>query len=114
MKWPSKCNLFDVGVCATSHDKVLNCVMDAAQSGIPAIVTHLSVHGVVLAKRNSFLRSKIETFHPMFRFFNSDHINPDLGCSKQDLFAYQHRNTIQALHPNNSLKKCREYTISPR
>jgi exopolysaccharide biosynthesis WecB/TagA/CpsF family protein len=60
--WPRKYNLIGVGVSATTYSESLALVLHAAKSGIPACVTHLAVHGLMLASRDDGMRAMLEAF----------------------------------------------------
>lgn len=61
--WPRKYNIFGVNVSATTYEEALNLIISAAQKRIPAIVTHLPVHGLVLASRDPSLQAKVNCFN---------------------------------------------------
>jgi len=61
--WPRKYNVFGVNVSATTYEEALNLIIFAAQKKIPAIVTHLPVHGLVLASRDASLQTKVNCFN---------------------------------------------------
>jgi len=61
--WPNKYNIFGVNVSATTYEEALKLIISAAQKKIPAIVTHLPVHGLVLASRDPSLQTKVNCFN---------------------------------------------------
>lgn len=61
--WPDKYNIFGVNVNATTYEEALKLIISAAQKRIPAIVTHLPVHGIVLASRDLSLQTKVNCFN---------------------------------------------------
>ena len=61
--WPRKYNIFGVNVSATTYEEALNLIISAAQKRIPAIVTHLPVHGLVLTSRDPSLQAKVNCFN---------------------------------------------------
>ena len=61
--WPRKYNIFGVNVSATTYEEALNMIISAAKKNIPAIVTHLPVHGLVFASRDLSLQAKINCFN---------------------------------------------------
>jgi N-acetylglucosaminyldiphosphoundecaprenol N-acetyl-beta-D-mannosaminyltransferase len=60
--WPRKYNLVGVKVSATTYSESLALVLHAAKTGIPASVTHLAVHGLMLANRDDGIRAMLEAF----------------------------------------------------
>lgn len=61
--WPNKHNIFGVNVSATTYEEALNLIIFAVQKRIPAIVTHLPVHGLILASRDPSLQTKVNCFN---------------------------------------------------
>jgi N-acetylglucosaminyldiphosphoundecaprenol N-acetyl-beta-D-mannosaminyltransferase len=61
-QWPRRYNLLGVSVSATTYKESVDLVIRAAQLHIPAVVTHLPVHGVVMASGDISLQSKIQDF----------------------------------------------------
>ena len=62
IRWPRKYDILGVGVSATTYENAQAVVMQAARTAQPALVTHLAVHGLVLASRDPRLRSALEHF----------------------------------------------------
>jgi len=60
--WPRKYDIFGVNVSATTYDELLGTIIQATKQGIPAIVDHMPVHGLVTASRDPSLMSKINSF----------------------------------------------------
>jgi len=60
--WPRKYNLIGVGVSGTTYSESLALVLQAARSGVPACVTHLAVHGLMVANRDHGMRAMLEVF----------------------------------------------------
>ena len=62
MERPEKYSLFGVDISATSYAEATEVIIAAAKRGQSAIMTHLPVHGLVLASRDATLRSMINCF----------------------------------------------------
>lgn len=62
MQWPNKFNLFGVEVSATTYDQAAEIIIRATCAGTRAIVTHMPVHGLILAERDADFRGKTNTF----------------------------------------------------
>jgi N-acetylglucosaminyldiphosphoundecaprenol N-acetyl-beta-D-mannosaminyltransferase len=62
VNWPDKYNLFGVRISAATYEMAVDLIIAAAKAGTPAVITHLPVHGVVLASRNPALRGKVNCF----------------------------------------------------
>jgi exopolysaccharide biosynthesis WecB/TagA/CpsF family protein len=60
--WPSKYDLFGVGVSATTYDELLDRVVEAASRGVNATVDHMPVHGLVEAVRSPALKRALNGF----------------------------------------------------
>lgn len=61
-QWPRRYNLLGVSVSATTYKESVDLIIRAAQLHIPAVVTHLPVHGVVMASEDTSIQSKIQEF----------------------------------------------------
>ena len=62
IRWPEKYRLLGIDVSRTDYDDAVKAVIQAAQQRIPAIVTHLPIHGIVVASRDADLGAKINSF----------------------------------------------------
>lgn len=62
IQWPRKYDLLGVTVSATTYEEASSLIIRAAQQKMDAVITHLPVHGVVLANKNLPLKSKIDSF----------------------------------------------------
>jgi exopolysaccharide biosynthesis WecB/TagA/CpsF family protein len=62
LPWPRKCDLFGVGVSATTYDQAEEVIIRAARQRIPAVVTHLPVHGIVTAATDQRYRKRVNCF----------------------------------------------------
>ena len=62
MPRPDKFNLFGVGVSAATYDAATEYIMNAALRKESALVTHLPVHGLIVASRDASFRRKINSF----------------------------------------------------
>ena len=62
MVWPEKYSLWGVDISATSYAEATESIITAAKQGQSAIMTHLPVHGLVLARRDSSFRPMINDF----------------------------------------------------
>lgn len=62
MQWPGKHNLFGVQVSATTHEEAGELIIRAAQTRTPAIMTHMPVHGLILASRDKTLKERMNQF----------------------------------------------------
>jgi N-acetylglucosaminyldiphosphoundecaprenol N-acetyl-beta-D-mannosaminyltransferase len=49
IQWPPKCDLFGVQVSCTTYGQALEAVAQAVRAGVPALVAHLPVHGLMTA-----------------------------------------------------------------
>lgn len=62
IKWPVKHDIFGVHVSATNYEEALQLIMGAAKQGLPAIVDHMPVHGLILASGNLDLKAIMNRF----------------------------------------------------
>lgn len=62
VSWPSKFDVFGVGVSATTYEDLLDRVVQAAGRGVPATVDHMPVHGLVEAVHSPALRGVLNGF----------------------------------------------------
>ena len=62
-KWPRKVDVFGVKISVTDYDELVECVIDAAIAGEPAVVSLFAVHAVVTASDDSELLRKVNTFN---------------------------------------------------
>lgn len=62
IRWPSRHLLFGVPVSATSCDEAERCILAAARGGRPALVDHLSAHGLAEARRDLRFREALAQF----------------------------------------------------
>jgi len=60
--WPRKCDVFGVGVSATTYDEAERAIIAAAKENRSATVTHMSSHGLTDAARNPRFRDIINSF----------------------------------------------------
>ena len=60
--WPRKYDIFGVNVSATTYDELLGTIIQATKQGIPAIVDHMPVHGLVTACGDPYLKSVMNDF----------------------------------------------------
>ena len=59
---PPKYSIFGVKVSSTTYEESSNIIISAAKKSIPITVTHLPVHGLVLASKDPELKVKINSF----------------------------------------------------
>lgn len=62
MHWPPRHTLFSVPVSASSCAEAERCILAAARERRPALVDHLSVHGLAEARRDPSFRAALERF----------------------------------------------------
>lgn len=62
VQWPEKHNVFGVHVSATTYDEVIDAVMRAATSNVPAIASFHAAHAVVSASNDPTLRERVNQF----------------------------------------------------
>jgi exopolysaccharide biosynthesis WecB/TagA/CpsF family protein len=62
VRWPPKYDIFGVNVSATTYEELLAAVTEAVRKGVPAIVAHMPVHGLVAAVRDEAFRTQINGF----------------------------------------------------
>lgn len=60
--WPRKVDLFGVEVTPTSYERLIPLILDAAQRGLPGVISCQAVHAVVSASRDRSLRDQVNTF----------------------------------------------------
>jgi len=60
--WPRKYDIFGVSVSETTYDELLDTIIQVTKQGIPAIVDHMDVHGLVTASRNPCFKSVMNGF----------------------------------------------------
>ncbi len=60
--WPRKHNIFGISVSETTYDILLDTIIQATKQGIPAIVDHMPVHGLVTASRDPYFKSVMNGF----------------------------------------------------
>jgi exopolysaccharide biosynthesis WecB/TagA/CpsF family protein len=60
--WPRKYNVLGVGISATTYNELLEVVMDAARGRRPACVSHLAVHGLVIASQDRAMWEVLRDF----------------------------------------------------
>ena len=60
--WPLKYNIFGINVSMTTYEEALRLIIEAAKKGIPAIVDHMPVHGLIEASRDFHLKSMMNNF----------------------------------------------------
>ena len=60
--WPRKHNIFGISVSETTYDILLDTIIQAIKQGIPAIVDHMPVHGLVTASRDPYFKSVMNGF----------------------------------------------------
>ena len=60
--WPRKKYLFGVGINTENYAEVLEKLFEAADKRIPAIVEHLAVHNLILARRNADILRILNAF----------------------------------------------------
>jgi exopolysaccharide biosynthesis WecB/TagA/CpsF family protein len=60
--WPRKCDIFGVGVSATTYDECERVIIAAAKQRKSATVTHTSSHGLTDAARDPKFRAVINSF----------------------------------------------------
>jgi N-acetylglucosaminyldiphosphoundecaprenol N-acetyl-beta-D-mannosaminyltransferase len=58
----AKYELFGVNISPVTYEKAVEFIISSAQQRVGAIITHLPVHGLVLASRDAILREKINSF----------------------------------------------------
>jgi exopolysaccharide biosynthesis WecB/TagA/CpsF family protein len=61
--WPRKYNLFGVNVSETTYKEALCLIIRAAKKGMPAMIDHMPVHGLIAASQNPFLSSIMNSFN---------------------------------------------------
>jgi exopolysaccharide biosynthesis WecB/TagA/CpsF family protein len=62
IQWPRKCDVFGVGVSATTYDECERVIIAAAKQHKSATVTHTSSHGLTDAARDPKFRAIINSF----------------------------------------------------
>lgn len=62
MTWPEKYRVFDVGVSAVDYDRAEEAVVAAARRREGGTVDHMSVHGLMLARRDPAFRTALLHF----------------------------------------------------
>jgi exopolysaccharide biosynthesis WecB/TagA/CpsF family protein len=60
--WPRRHDVLGVGVSATRYDEAADFILRAAKQRMPALVDHLSLHGLALARRDPSFRAALEAF----------------------------------------------------
>jgi exopolysaccharide biosynthesis WecB/TagA/CpsF family protein len=60
--WPAKYDLFGVRVAATDYSEVVNIVSQAANEGVPGVVSLHAVHAIVESIRDPELLAKVNRF----------------------------------------------------
>ena len=55
-------DLFGVNISAITYEQAAELIISSAQQRVGAVITHLPVHGLVLASRDVMLRKKINSF----------------------------------------------------
>lgn len=60
--WPSKVDLFGVGVSVTTYDEAISAILDAARRGQAGIVSCHAVHALITASGDPSLRAMVNTF----------------------------------------------------
>jgi N-acetylglucosaminyldiphosphoundecaprenol N-acetyl-beta-D-mannosaminyltransferase len=60
--WPRKKYLFGVGVNTEGYAELLEKLFEAADQRVPAIVEHLAVHNLILARRNADILRMLNAF----------------------------------------------------
>jgi N-acetylglucosaminyldiphosphoundecaprenol N-acetyl-beta-D-mannosaminyltransferase len=55
-------DLFGVSMSAITYEQAAELIVASAQQRVGAVITHLPVHGLVLASRDAMLREKINSF----------------------------------------------------
>ena len=60
--WPRKCDVFGVGVSATTYEECERVIIAAAKRHLSATVTHTSSHGLTDAARDEKFRAVINSF----------------------------------------------------
>ena len=61
--WPERYRVFDVSVSDVDYDGALDAVVRAARAGRGGLVDHLSVHGLMLARRKARFAQMLDAFH---------------------------------------------------
>jgi exopolysaccharide biosynthesis WecB/TagA/CpsF family protein len=62
LAWPARCEVLGVPVSATGYEEASRLVLDAARAGRPALVAHLSAHGLAEAARDPAFRRRLRGF----------------------------------------------------
>lgn len=100
IRWPSKYDLFGVGISATTYDEAVNILIDAAKCKLSAIIAHAPVHLLVFAIRNSDYGAKINKF---------DIVAPDGQPVRWSLRLLQHINLPDRVYgPEMMLRLCQK------
>ena len=98
--WPNKFEIFGVHVSATTYDEACQQIIRAAKQGIPVIVDHMPVHGLIDASANPNLRSMINSF---------DIVAPDGQPVRWMLNRFYNANLFERVYgPELMLKICRK------
>ncbi len=63
VQWPQKYNLFGVNVSSTTYEDALNQIIYAANNDIPAIISHLPVHGLIMTNNDPSFKTMINSFN---------------------------------------------------
>ena len=69
--WPPRFDVLGVEVSATTYDEAAEVILDAARRRVPALVDHLSAHGIALANRDAAILDWIAdvAWHQYLPFF---------------------------------------------
>lgn len=62
MPFPPQYSLFGVSVSVTTYEETIKSILNAAKQGVSATVTHLAVHGLIIASNDCSLREKVNSF----------------------------------------------------
>jgi exopolysaccharide biosynthesis WecB/TagA/CpsF family protein len=62
IQWPPRHDLFGVRVSRTTYEEAETLIIQAAAAHTNAVVTHLPVHGIVMAVRDPIYRDRINSF----------------------------------------------------
>ena len=61
-KWPTKHDVFGIGISATTYDDTIRAATEAVRNGTPAIITALAVHGLVSGTNDPEFREVLNDF----------------------------------------------------
>ena len=97
--WPKKVDVFGVKISVTDYDELVECVVDSAIAGDPAVVSLFAVHAVITASDDSDLLRKVNTF---------DAIGPD-GQPVRWAMNWLHKTKLvdRVYGPETTLRICR-------